>query len=112
MTKATAYSKADLKNARTGGGFALISQLMFANKMLFALIIAAATEDYDYSENDDPGAVVVEKMAQAVVVHKMYVPPKVFRAFVRSSTYYAFRGICDTRMIRGKKIITIEEHKK
>ena len=81
MTKATAYSKADLKNARTGGGFALISQLMFANKVLFALIIAAATEDYDYSENDDPGAVVVEEMAQAVVVHKMYVPPKMFRAF-------------------------------
>ena len=49
---------------------------------MYTSIIAAATENYDYCENDDPGAVVVEKMAQAVVVHKMYIPPKVFRAFV------------------------------
>ena len=54
---------------------------------MYASIIAAATENYDYCENDDPGAVVVEKMAQAVVVHKMYVPPKVFRAFCCAHLY-------------------------
>ena len=34
------------------------------------LVVAAATENYDNSKDDDPCAVVVEKMAQAVVVHK------------------------------------------
>ena len=80
--------------------FALKGQLLVTNSVLFALIVAAATENYDDSKNDDPGAVVVKKMAQAVVVHKMYVPPKMFRAFsVRSFISYAFRGICDTRHI-------------
>ena len=39
------------------------------------LVVAAATENYDESENDDPGAVIIEKMAKTVVVHR-YVPPK------------------------------------
>ena len=78
----------------------LKDQLLVTNNALFALIIAAATENDDDSKNDDPGAVVVKKMAQAVVIHKMYVPPKMFRAFsVRSFISYAFREICDTRHI-------------
>ena len=32
-------------------------------------VVAAATE-YDYnSKDDDPGAVIIEKMAEAVVIH-------------------------------------------
>jgi hypothetical protein len=32
-------------------------------------VIAAATENYYYRENDDPGAVIVKDVAQAVVIH-------------------------------------------
>ena len=32
-------------------------------------MVAAATEYDDYSKNDDPGAVVVEEIANAVVIH-------------------------------------------
>lgn len=35
-------------------------------------MVAAATENYDDSQNDDPGAVIVEKMAKAVVIHSMF----------------------------------------
>ena len=31
--------------------------------------MAAATEYYNKRENDDPGAVVIENMAKAVVIH-------------------------------------------
>ena len=35
-------------------------------------MIAAATENYDNSENDDPGAVIVKEMAKAVIVHGIF----------------------------------------
>ena len=35
------------------------------------LVMAATAENYNYSKNDDPGAVVVKEMAQAVVVHRI-----------------------------------------
>ena len=35
------------------------------------LVVAAATEDYDNGKNDDPGAVIVKEMAEAVVIHSM-----------------------------------------
>ena len=35
-------------------------------------MIAAATENYDNSKNDDPGAVIVKEMAKAVVVHSIF----------------------------------------
>ena len=35
-------------------------------------MVAAATENYDDSQNDDPGAVIVEKMAKAVVIHSKF----------------------------------------
>ena len=59
-------------------------------------VIAATAENYDYSKNDDPGAVVVEKMAQAVVIHKMYSSKGVLRLLRRSLTSYANVGLCDT----------------
>jgi hypothetical protein len=39
-------------------------------------VIAAATEDDYDSKDDDPGAVVVEKIAKAVVIHMF--PPSAF----------------------------------
>ena len=38
------------------------------------LAVAAATEDKHQSENDDPGTVVVEEMAQTVVHTKSFLP--------------------------------------
>jgi hypothetical protein len=38
-------------------------------------VIAAATENNDDGKDNDPGAVIVEKMAKTVVIHR-YVPPK------------------------------------
>jgi len=32
-------------------------------------VIAAATENYYYRKNDNPSAVVIEDVAQAVVIH-------------------------------------------
>ena len=43
-----------------------------SKKAIIYLVIAAATENYDNSENDDPGAVIVKEMAKAVVVHSMF----------------------------------------
>ena len=34
--------------------------------------MAAATEDYDNGKDDDPGAVIVKEMAEAVVIHSMF----------------------------------------
>ena len=49
-------------------------------KDAFRLVVAAATE-YDHnSQNDDPGAVIVKEMAQAVVIHICF-PPKMFARF-------------------------------
>ena len=37
----------------------------------FELVVAATTENYDNSEDDDPSAVIVKKMAKTVVIHKI-----------------------------------------
>ena len=37
-------------------------------------MVAAATENYDNSKDDDPGAVIVKEMAKAVVVHIQNLP--------------------------------------
>ena len=50
--------------------------------------MAAATEYYDNSKDDDPGAVIVEKMAKAVVIHSMFLRC-MFAIFRRSLSYYA-----------------------
>ena len=39
---------------------------------LNVLVVAAATENYDNSKDDDPGAVIVEEMAEAVVIHSIF----------------------------------------
>ena len=51
-------------------------------------MIAAATENYDNSKDDDPGAVIVKKMAKAVVVHGVFLRC-MFAIFGRSFTYYS-----------------------
>ena len=48
-----------------------------SKKAIIYLVIAAATENYDNSENDDPGAVIVKEMAKAVV-HQKVLRKKVF----------------------------------
>ena len=45
-------------------------------------MIATATENYYYRENDDPGAVIVKEMAKAIVVHKRFLPGDVVLRFV------------------------------
>ena len=50
-------------------------------KDAFCSVIAAATE-YNYDcQNNNPGAVIVEKMAQAVVVHICFPPNVTLRVF-------------------------------
>lgn len=44
---------------------------------IYGLVIAAATKDDNDGENDNPGAVVVEEVAKAVVIHMCF-PPKAF----------------------------------
>ena len=51
-------------------------------------MIAAATENYDNSKDDDPGAVIVKKMAKAVVVHGVFLRC-MFAILGRSFTYYS-----------------------
>jgi hypothetical protein len=50
-------------------------------KDAFCSVIAAATEYNHNSQNNDPGAVVVEEMAQAVVVHICFPPNVTLRVF-------------------------------
>ena len=51
-------------------------------------MVAAATENYDNSKDDDPGAVIVKKMAKAVVIHSMFLRC-MFAILSRSFTYYS-----------------------
>ena len=51
-------------------------------------MVAAATENYDNSKDDDPGAVIVKEMAKAVVIHSMFLR-SMFAILGRSFTYYA-----------------------
>ena len=41
-----------------------------ASQLFCELVVAAATENYNNCKNYNPGTVIVEKMAQAVVIHK------------------------------------------
>ena len=59
-------------------------------------VIAAATEDDDDGENYDPGAVIVEEIAKAVVIHSMFLR-SMFAIFHRSFTYYAEDNFPDTK---------------
>ena len=67
-----------------------------AQYLWIILVIAAATENYDNSKNDDPGAVIVKKMAKAVVIHSMFLR-SMFAIFHRSFTYYAEDNFPDTK---------------
>ena len=42
----------------------------------YSLAVAAATENNNYRENYDPGAVIVKEIAKAVVIHMF--PPNAF----------------------------------
>ena len=59
------------------------------------LVIAAATEDNDYCKNDYPGAVIIKKVAKAVVIHSMFLR-SMFAALHRSFTSYAKSKVCVT----------------
>lgn len=58
-------------------------------------VIATATENYDNSKDNDPGAVIVKKMAKTVVVHNMFLRC-VFAILHRSFTYYVYFVFSDT----------------
>lgn len=58
--------------------------------LIIQLVIAAATEHDDYSKDDDPGAVIIEKMAKTVVIHNMFLR-RMFAMLHRLVTYYAPR---------------------
>ena len=50
-------------------------------------VVAAATENNDNGKDDDPGAVIVEKIAKTVVIHNMFLR-SMFAILHRSFTYY------------------------
>ena len=56
---------------------------------MLCLVVAATAENYDNSENYDPGTVIVKEMAQAVVIHKLCSSEMCSRFLSRSLTYYA-----------------------
>ena len=58
-------------------------------------VVAAATKYEDDSEDNDPGAVIIEKMAKTVVVHNMFLR-RMFAMLHRLVTYYAPGGKCVT----------------
>ena len=41
----------------------------FGIRFALGSVVAAATENDDYRENDDPGAVIVKEIAKTVVIH-------------------------------------------
>ena len=57
--------------------------------------MATATENNDNSKDDDPGAVIVEKIAKTVVIHSMFLR-SMFAILHRSFTYYARPYLRDT----------------
>ena len=63
--------------------------------LIIQLVIAAATEHDDYSKDDDPGAVIIEKMAKTVVVHSMFLR-RMIAMLHRSFICYAKGRKCDT----------------
>ena len=60
------------------------------------LVVAAATENNDNGKDDDPGAVIVEKIAKAVVIHSMFLR-RMFAILHRSFSYYAAPIFRDTK---------------
>ena len=61
-------------------------------------VIAAATENNNDSKNDYPCAVIIEKVAKAVVIHSMFLR-SMFAILNRSFTYYAKAKKCDTKKV-------------
>ena len=53
-----------------------------------ALAVAAATENDNDCEDYDPGAVIIKKMAKAIVIH-ICLPPGVCSSIFMLNTYYA-----------------------
>ena len=60
--------------------------------------MAAATENYYNSQNDDPGVVIVEDMTKAVVIH--YVSSKM--VYGRSSCFF---GLPITMLCTMRKLV-------
>ena len=58
-------------------------------------VVAAATKYNDDSEDNDPGAVIIEKMAKTVVVHSMFLR-RMIAMLHRSFICYAKVMKCDT----------------
>ena len=58
-------------------------------------VVAAATKYNDDSEDNDPGAVIIEKMAKTVVVHGMFLR-RMIAMLHRSFICYAKGRKCDT----------------
>ena len=58
-------------------------------------VVAAATKYNDDSEDNDPGAVIIEKMAKTVVVHSMFLR-RMIAMLHRSFICYAKGRKCDT----------------
>jgi len=52
------------------------------------LVIAAAAKNNDYSKDYNPGAVIVKEMAEAVVIHSMFLRGCYCAASRRLFTYY------------------------
>ncbi len=78
-----------ITGAYSGFGYTLRCPLgaFLSPEKLFALIAAATENKHDCKDNY-PGAVVVEKVAKAIVVHR-YVPPwSSFGRCARLVTYY------------------------
>ena len=80
---------------------------------MLCLVVAATAENYDNSENYDPGTVIVKEMAQAVVIHKLCSSEMCSRFLSRSLTYYAveknvllpkkgFPGVGSLKIVMGK----------
>ena len=61
------------------------------DKTGFLSVVAAATENYDDSQDDDPSAVIVKEMAKAVVIHSMFLR-SMFATLSRSLIYIICRG--------------------
>ena len=65
------------------------------------LVVAATAENYDNSKDDDPGAVIIEKMAQAVVIHKICSSEVCLRFFTAHLHLMREEIFCDTISLWG-----------
>jgi hypothetical protein len=62
--------------------------------------VTAATENNDNGKDNNPGAVIVEKIAKTVVIHNMFLQ-SMFAILHRSFTYYDVTPLCDTKIKRN-----------